>query len=459
MKCFDLFNALLLAILLCAAPLGFSGEWQAGVGRQVITPEHPMRMSGYAGRDTPADAKLHDLWVKALALQDPAGAKLLILTMDLVGIDKDLSEKISKQICEEQKLPREGLILSVSHTHTGPIVGTNLRAMYDLSEKDKEQIDVYARFLQERAAKAAADAMASLKSSRLNWGTGTATFAVNRRDNLERNVPALITAGKLKGVVDHDVPVMKVTSADGKLLAILFSYACHCTTLNSLQWSGDYAGYAQIDLEESHPGTTAMFFAGCGADQNPLPRRTVALAEKYGQLLADSVETELKKDLPLIEGNCAARYTMIDLPFEKLPDQAQIDSWMNDKEQNKRRYGAYLNTFVKQGGTFKSSYPYPVQIWGLGKDLTVVALGGEVVADYSLRLKKELTPGHTWVAGYCNDIMAYIPSQRVWKEGGYEGRDAMMFYGLPSAWDSSVEELIVAKVHQLVSETKDLLRR
>jgi hypothetical protein len=99
------------------------------------------------------------------------------------------------------------------------------------------------------------------------------------------------------------------------------------------------------------------------------------------------------------------------------------------------------------GEDLPRSYPYPVQTWRLGDGLTMVALGGEVVVDYSLRLKKELG-GDVWVAGYANDVMAYIPSRRVLKEGGYEGATAMVYYGLPSVWGDRVEDLIVAEVHR-----------
>ena len=86
----------------------------------------------------------------------------------------------------------------------------------------------------------------------------------------------------------------------------------------------------------------------------------------------------------------------------------------------------------------------------VGKQITLVALGGEVVVDFSLRLKKELAGPMVWTAGYSNDVMAYIPSRRVLEEGGYEGREASLASSiLPGPWDTSVEELIVAKVHDL----------
>ena len=95
-----------------------------------------------------------------------------------------------------------------------------------------------------------------------------------------------------------------------------------------------------------------------------------------------------------------------------------------------------------------------MQAWQLGPDLTFIALGGEVVVDYALRLKKELGPSQTWVAGYTNDVMAYIPSLRVLKEGGYEGGGAMAYYGLPTVWGPRVEELIVAAAHEQVKKVR-----
>jgi hypothetical protein len=99
-------------------------------------------------------------------------------------------------------------------------------------------------------------------------------------------------------------------------------------------------------------------------------------------------------------------------------------------------------------GVLPTSYPYPLSVWRLGDQLTWIALGGEVVVDYSLRLKRELGPG-TWISAYSHDVMAYIPSRRVWDEGGYEGGGAMIYYGLPTRWAADAEERIIAAVKKL----------
>jgi neutral/alkaline ceramidase-like enzyme len=400
-----------------------------------------MWMSGYGGRTKPAEGTLHELWVKALALEDPKGRRALVLTADLVGIDRDLAERVCKRI----GLPRESVLIACSHTHTGPMVCHNLEAMFDLPAVERQKIAEYATFLESAFVSAASQAQASLSLAEISWGTGTARFAVNRRNNPEKDVPALREKGELKGPVDYDVPVLKVARADGSLLAILFGYACHNTVLDSFQWTGDYAGFAQIEIEKAHPGATALFFMGCGADQNPLPRRKVDLAADYGKRLSDAVDRALKEGMePLSEG-LTTRWSLVDLPYASVPTREDLEKRRTDPKVPERRRAEIL---LSQGD-LAPAYPFPIQVWRLGNGPVLVALGGEVVVDYSLRLKQELVPGRTWVAAYCNDVMAYIPSERVLKEGGYEGGGAMVYYGLPSPWAPGVEERIVEKAKHL----------
>ena len=95
----------------------------------------------------------------------------------------------------------------------------------------------------------------------------------------------------------------------------------------------------------------------------------------------------------------------------------------------------------------------PVEVWKLD-GLTWIFLGGEVVVDYSLRIKRNLGSSHTWVSAYCNDVMAYIPSKRVLNEGGYEGATAMIYYGQPSPWSEQVEEAIIDAIVRLIDPAR-----
>jgi neutral/alkaline ceramidase-like enzyme len=439
--------ALALASLLPYAtvlPEPSDASWQVGVARINITPEQLMWMSGYASRTKPAEGKVHDLWAKALAIQDAKGQRVVLITMDLVGIPRELSVSVCEELKVKHRLPREAILLNVSHTHTGPVVRSNLTVMYDLDETQRRYVAEYGVQLQQKLVAVAGEALRNLAPAQLAWGNGHATFAVNRRNNKEADVPKLRELGQLRGPVDHDVPVLSVRDAGGKLRAIVCGYACHATVLSFQQWSGDYPGFAQLALEKAHPDCTALFWAGCGADQNPLPRRSVALAEAYGKQLADSVEAVLRSPMQPITGSLAAAYREIDLPFADLPSRDKLleDSMAKDRYVAAR--AKLLLGQIEKQGSLRGTYPYPVQTWRLGDGPTWLALGGEVVVDYALRLKKELGPGSVWVAGYSNDVMAYIPSLRVLKEGGYEGGGAMVYYGLPTVWSPRVEELIVA---------------
>ncbi len=434
-------------------PCGFIAQtqaadtWKAGVATANITPEKPMWMAGYAARTRPAEGKMTELWAKALALEDAVGKRVVLITLDLVGIDKGLSDAIRDELKAKHQLDRSQVAINCSHTHSGPVVARNLRPMhfYALDADQQALVKEYADSLQKIVVETVGKALDSLAPAELSWGNGTATFAVNRRNNKADEVPGLRAAGKLVGPQDHDVPVLAVKSADGKLLAVAFGYACHATVLDGYAWSGDYPGFAQIELEKAHPGCVALFWAGCGADQNPLPRRQVELAEQYGRDLAAAVDKVLAGTLAKVPPQLAATYAEIDLPLATLPTKDDLVAQTKDSNKYIVMRAQMLLEDIAAGKPLSPTYPYPVQTWKLGSDVTWLFLGGEVVVDFPLRLKGELAGTKTWVAGYTNDVMAYIPSRRVLLEGGYEGGGAMVYYGLPTVWTPEVETKIVAE--------------
>jgi len=438
----------LAAIMLLSAPV-HAGDWRAGTASIKITPERPMWMSGYASRDRPAEGTSIDLWAKVLLLEDPQGTRAALITLDLVGIDRDFSQRVCTELREKFSLERRQVALCVSHTHSGPVVGSNLMAMYSLDETQRQLIVDYTADLQTKIVNLVGRAIAGLAPAKIAWGTGHSTIAVNRRNNKEPDVPRLREQGALVGPVDYDVPVLSVRRPTGELTAIVFGYACHATVLPFFDWSGDYPGFAQIELERAHPGTLALFFAGCGADQNPLPRRSVDLAREYGRSLAQSVDATLAGVMAPVEGALDLQYSECPLALADLPTRDDLVTQSQGTDKYVAQRARLLLKQIDAGQPLSPIYPYPIQHWRLGGDLQWVLLGGEVVVDYSLRLKRELGRERTWVAAYANDVMAYIPSLRVLKEGGYEGGGAMVYYGLPTVWSPAVEESIVTGVHAL----------
>jgi hypothetical protein len=420
--------------------------WKAGVASVVITPEQSIWLAGYAARTKPSEGKFQDLFAKALAVEDAGGTRLVIVTLDLIGISRGMRGFLAKQAEERYRLPPQSLLVNASHTHSGPVVREGKSATYSLNSEQDRQVEQYAVGLKEKLVVLIGDALKDLARAKLSYSHARAGFAMNRRLPTPKGYQ---NSPYPDGPVDHDVPVLRVDRPDGKFLAVLFGYACHNTTLGDYQFSGDYAGYAQQYLEEAHPGMKALFMIGCGGDQNPYPRRTVALAEQHGRALANAVETALLPKPRPVAGPLRTALAEVPLDFV-VPSREELLKQKESKNKYEQRHATLLLEKLDQQGKLPASYPYLVQVVQLGKDLTLVALAGEVVVDYSLRLKRELPGTPVWVAGYSNDVFGYVPSERVLSEGGYEGREAMIYTSNPGPFAPTVEERIVGKVHELV---------
>jgi hypothetical protein len=429
--------------------------WRAGTGREKITPPAGLWMTGFAARTHPADGTAQDLWVKALAVEDPAGQRGVLLTLDLCDVTRPISDHVATELMQRYHLPRSAVMTNVSHTHCAPWVEGGIAGLRILPPDGMAKAVAFRRDLETKMIRAASAALDSLAPATLSWSEDSATFGYNRRENPAAKVAELRAAGKLKGPFDPRVPVLAVHGADGALRGLLVSYACHNTTLMLYQWHGDYAGCAQEELERRHPGATVLFAIGCGADANPGPRGEIAMAEQYGRELADSADRALAKPMKRIEGRFASALEDITLTFARKPTEEEIRTAREKDQPNKEMYQAWAATMTEQlrtKGDRILEYSYPIQAWTLGT-LSWAALGGEVVIDYSNRLRSEIG-SELWVLGYSTDVMAYIPSERVLQEGRYEGETSMIPHGKPSKWNAGLEDKIVAKTRELVTRTQ-----
>jgi len=346
-------------------------------------------------------------------------------------------------------------MINVSHTHCSPAIEGSIAGLRILPPEGRARSIAYGRELIGRVIKAAERAFSSLTPATLSWAEDSATIGINRRENSEKEAPALRAAGKLRGSSDPRVPVLAVRDARGVIIALLVSYACHNTTLSDYFWHGDYAGSAQIFLEQRHLGATVLFASGCGADINPNPRGSVEWADAHGKSLADAVDRALATPMNQIEGRFRTAFEDTTLTFSRKPNDDQLREAREKEQPNKAMHQAWSAVVTEQlrlKGADVMNYNYPIQAWSLG-GLSWLALGGEVVVDYGLRLRSE-TPGNLWVFGYSNDVMAYIPNERILKEGRYEGETSMIPYGRPGPWSSGLEEKIISKSKQLIRRTR-----
>jgi neutral ceramidase len=196
--------------------------------------------------------------------------------------------------------------------------------IYPLDDAVRAAIDTYGIVLEGRVSEAVRQAFGTMEAVTLSSGSGFTHFAVNRRENVEAQI---LENPCVEGPSDHFVPVIRAARPYGWLLAVVLGYACHGTVLDGYQWSGDYPGCAQSQLEAAHPGAKALFFAGCGADQNPMPRCSVERARQYGRELAAAVDRVLEEEVLPLEPRLQTHYREIELALAEMPGPEGLPNW------------------------------------------------------------------------------------------------------------------------------------
>ena len=342
-------------------PAEKKNTWKVGLGRRVITPQNDVWLAGY-GTKRPAENTLHDIWVKVLALKDPSGKRIVMATTDHMGMSKTVYESIFSKVNQRFGIERADFMITFSHNHCGPALKDDLVDYYPSDDAQKAAVDEYTAWMETKVIEAIGDALSDWQNASLFMGEGKCTFAVNRRDNPEAQVQDMIEKGiPFKGAVDHSVPVLAIKNRKGKLMGVLFGYACHPTTMSFNSWMGDYPGFAQINLEAKYPGMDAMFFNTCGADQNPLPRRKLEYCEKYGRMLSDAVEEVLAGPMKPVSTGIGTSFTFTDLAYEENVTREKLIPIANGRPSVQERWAKRMLKLIDQGTVFPASYPYPVQ--------------------------------------------------------------------------------------------------
>lgn len=451
--------SIVLAWVACwVLPATAEPTWKVGLAEAKITPERPFWMAGFADRKEPAKAVLQDLWVKAMALEAAEGRIGVVVTADILGVPKNIYDRLCRELKEKCGLARSQLMFAGSHTHSGPVLREMLYDAYPaLDDEQLGLIEEYSTRLETTIVATVVKALAARQPVTLWAGEGTAGFAVNRRTNREADLAEMIKKGiSPKGPSDYSVPVLVVRAPDGDLTAVVFGYAAHtsamCLREYPHHYCGDYAGFAMVDLEEVFPDAQAMFFQGCGSDQSAAPRGTLKRCQEMGGELAVSVRKVLDGSMRRLPPELATAFEFVRLDYES-PTREHLETTAQ-KSGCPARWAKRLLGQLDGGKPFTTVYPeYPLQVWRLGEDQLWFTMGGEVAVDYSLKFKDKYGP-KTWVAGYTNDVMAYIPSRRVWEEGGYQA-GAFYVYGLPAVrWCPDIEDRITACVDRLVKEVQ-----
>lgn len=428
-----------LAIFAAGAAEEVRTGYSFGTGSVDVTPQGPIRLSGYAVRKTETETVNQRLFAKALALTSAGSQPAVIVAVDNCGVPKHVRDRVAANLTRKKGLPNERFAICSTHTHSAPLLAGGIPNMFGepVPDEQMERVQRYTDGLAEKIEQAALQALEGLKPGQLYWGQGSANFAANRR-----------TKG---GPIDHDLPILVAKDAAGKVKAVLANYACHCTTVGGdfNQVHGDWAGVAREAIQRNNPEAVALVAIGCGADSNPDPRGLLDQARQHGEDVAREVQRLLAGELKPLIGALECRAKEIELPFEPLPTREQWE----ERAKQPGIVGYHAQQQLKKlaaGQKLPETLPYLISAWNFGPQLAMVFLPGEVVVDYSLRLKKELDGRRLWMNAYANDVPCYIPSERILREGGYEAESSLWYYDRPARLAPATEGMIIATVKELV---------
>ena len=439
-------GCLLAAITLTVSPGSHARAedqlYSVGVAKQDVTPDYPVRLNGFGFRREESEGVTQPIWAKAIAIGTDDEKPLVLITLDNLGVRETLVDEVARRLKDRCGIERDRVAVTFSHTHTAPKVVDACDTIFSspIPPEHQARIERYSKELTDAMEAVAVAALASRGPSTLEWGVGRVGFAKNRRPQ--------------GGPVDHSLPMLVVKSAaDGTVRAVYTTYACHCVTLSHNKISGDWAGFAQRAIEARCPGAIALISIGCGSDANPdsgVTGDNVAVAAAQGDQIADEVQRLLNGPLSPITGSVSATLTHLDLPLKAPPTPDQLREL--SAEDSPAGYNAkYQLAKLQRGESLLTSLRYPIQTWEFGDSMAMVFLGGEICCDYAVRLREKLDPHRIWLTGYSNDFGAYIPSERLLKEGGYGGGADVVFFSLPATLAAGLESKILTQVCKQVS--------
>ena len=415
-----------------------ASTWKAGVASAVITPSESMGLAGWAVRKPAATGKAVDLFAKALALADPAGERVILVTADLMAILRAVAAAVAVHLGQRCNLSRAWLLFNASHTHTGPEVRPEKIPFFEIPAEFAARMAPDVLRLEESLTSVIVAALGELEPAALLVHQARAGLAANR--------------GAPTRVVDHDVPVLAINRADGTRLAILFGYACHNLTLppTFCEYHGDYAGVAQAMLEKKFPGAPALFIAGTGGDQEPFPGGTPELTRRHGETLAAEVEQGISRGGRAVSGLLPIGFEEVMLDLQPLPSAEVLQAELTSSDRARSRKAGYLSAALAERTPLANRRACPVHGRHFGCDRLLIAPGGEPVVDYARRFKADFGGPLVWGAGYANDLLGCLATRQLQQAGGDEGGRATLWSARPTPLAETGEARVVEAVHRLV---------
>lgn len=431
--------------------------WKAGYAEADITPKpgQPVMPAGF-GESRIMEGTESPLLAQALVLEDAGSRRAILFTSDLLGFGRITIDAVRHKIQSKHGIPAENVCFTASHTHWGPAVN------YRTGSRIGDVNVWYLSFLETTLLELADKALQNLAPAEIAYGSCDVQIGMCRRLPSDRGIQWAVNPA---GSYDLHTPILRVRREGSPRQVVLVGHACHPTSMGKLsQWSADYPGAMRRKMQEDLEDCRAMFVNGCGADakvvyQDPATGKyefaaSLDKSHQAGEKLAEAVLARMSGDQPLEPLNAKLSTTLVrgSLSLQAVPSHEEIRKLAVEGSLN-----SHVTWWARKNLAFpdqRREFDYAVQSWQLG-DLTIVALEGEVCADWGAFARSLPATKHAMTIGYANEVSSYIPTARIIQEGGYEGDLSHKVYLLPSRFEPKMEVELSALIRRAVAQVAD----
>lgn len=417
-----------------------------GLARTDITPQEPVWMAGYGDRDRKSEGAYAPLYAGAVYLEGTHD-RALILTADHVGYSPPSDATVRAAVADATGLLPRQIVLTATHTHCGPQFSPwNMPGDIETG---------YLELLQQHLTGISRQAIAGARDGSIQFSRTTSTFGINRR--LDDGTGTIAMAPNPEGSIDRDLDTLWFYAGD-ELLGSLTIYGCHPTSLAGYLLGPDYPGFVCKHVE-ADTGAPALFATGCAGDVRPWFRQDegpdmflrpdLELLEQTSMAIAGEVLGSRGDAIAVDADELRIDHVVHRLPYDVSPSRDELETELNSDNPLWVRWATERLAELDAGG-FADACPHEVQLLQFNPQMRALFLGGEVLSEIGLHIKRVLQPATTMTVAYSNGLIAYVPSQNAWPLGGYEVTGSHRYFRRPAPFTADCERLIVEQTRALV---------
>ena len=428
-----------MASFLLVSP-AHAGPLTAGVAKKDISPPNGTPMAGYYSAR--GSEGVHDpLYAKAVVFEKD-GTRVALVGLDLIGTTFGMVAEARKQIESATGIPGGNVMISATHSHTGPILsdpGSRAEAFGGSSALAKQ----FMKDLPGKIAEAVIAADQTRVPATVSHAIGTEdNLAFNRRFHMADGTVGW-NAGKLNpkivkpaGPTDPNVPVMMVSTADKKAspLAVIVNFAMHLDTVGGTQLSADYPYWLSKCLAAAYgDDVLTLFLLGTCGDINHIdvshgrPQKGHGEAARIGTRLAAAVLKAGEQLKPAADGPLTVSRETVELPLapvtpEDVAAAKKIAEQVYAEAKPAPKFLDQVQAFkaIDVSNRLGKPLAVEVQVVTLGPDLAWVSLPGEIFVELGLAIKATSLYRTTMIAELANGSIGYVPTKRAYAHGNYE---------------------------------------